>query len=66
MLTCNESSNRKILLQKVIKKIETLFELYEERYSMDKGLKLIKMQFFTVHILNKIKIKHSIAIIDQS
>lgn len=54
------------MLQKVIKKIEALFELYEEQQSADLTLKMIKMQFVTVHILNKIKIKQSIAVIEPT
>ena len=50
-----------MVVHKIVKKVESLLDLYEEKYIGDFELKLIKMQFYSVHLANKLKIKHIIS-----
>ena len=50
-----------MVIFKVIKKVESLIDLYEEKYLNSLELKLLKMQFYSVHLSNKLKIKHIIS-----
>ena len=63
----NEVSNRKILIHKIAKTIEFVFGLYEAKdleADQLRGLRLLKLQFYAVHLPNKLKMRHLIASID--
>jgi hypothetical protein len=53
-----------MLLHKIVKKVESLIDLYEEKYVGDTDLQLLKLQFYSVHLPNKLKIKHLISSIE--
>ena len=62
----SEAGYRKMLLFKIIKKVEYLLDLYEEKYIGEVQIKLLKIQFYSIHLCNKIKIKHIISNIEYS
>lgn len=47
-----------------MKKVEVLLDLYGEKNFGDVGLKVMKLQFYSVHLANKLKIKHIISTIE--
>ena len=52
-----------MVIHKIVKKVETLLDMYEEKNVGDVELKIMKMQFYSVHLANKLKIKHIISTI---
>ena len=53
-----------MVIHKIVKKIEWLLDMYEEKFTDNMELKLMKMQFYTVHLANKLKIKAIISEVD--
>lgn len=51
-----------MVIHKIVKKIESLLDIYEEN-NVDLKIKIIKMQFYSVHLANKLKIKNILSTI---
>ena len=53
-------------MYKVIKKVESLFELYEDKFINNYELKIYLLQFYVAHLPNKLKIKQIISVLEQA
>lgn len=49
-------NNLKILKHKIIKKLEFLFELYEQSHGDNPQLRLLLISFYITHLPNKLKL----------